>query len=155
MELTEAIFTRQSVRDYTDQPVSRDELATVIHAGQAGAAGRGNYEVYHFTVISNSRVTAKLENTYHSPAVIVISVQSDQLRASKYLSAGTMVENMALAAENIGLGACMNMAALSSLPQGVLPEKQTPLICLTLGHIKRPLQRRSIPQDRVPTDYLD
>lgn len=155
MELTEAIMTRRSVRDYTDQPVSKDELATIVHAGQAGAAGRGNYEVYHFTVISNPHLTAQLTNTYHAPAVIVISVRSDQLRESKYLSAGTMIENMALAAENIGVGACMNMAALSSLPAGILPANQTPLICLTLGHTKQPLRRRYIPQDRIATDYVD
>lgn len=59
--------------------------------------------------------------------MIVISVQTDQLRGSKYLSAGTMVENMALAAENIGIGACMNMAALPSLPQSLIPPEQTPL----------------------------
>ncbi|WP_295746883.1 nitroreductase family protein [uncultured Limosilactobacillus sp.] len=155
MELTEAIWTRQSVRDYTEQPVSRDKLSTIVHAGQAGAAGRGNYGVYHFTVISNPQVTAQLANTYHAPAVIVISVRRDQLRASKYLSAGTMVENMALAAENMGVGACMNMAALPSLPAGILPANQTPLICLTLGHTKQPLRRRQLPQDRVPTDYVD
>ncbi len=155
MDLMKSIFTRRSVRQYTSEPISQQDLATIIHAGQAGAPSRGRYDLYRFTVISRPAVVKQLSNIHQATAVIVISVQTDQLRGSKYLSAGTMVENMALAAENIGIGACMNMAALPSLPQSLISPEQTPLICLTLGHCTEKLQPRDVPVNRIPTNYVE
>ncbi|HIW70375.1 MAG TPA: nitroreductase family protein [Candidatus Limosilactobacillus merdipullorum] len=155
MDLMKAIFTRRSIRQYTTQLVTKEELATIIHAGQAGAPSGGSYDLYRFTVITRPELVRQFANTYHAPAVIVISVQTDQLRHSKYVSAGTMVENMALAAENIGIGACMNMSALPEIPPRIIPEGQPPLICLTLGHCDEVLAPREVPTNRILTNFID
>ena len=36
MDTLDAIFTRKSVRNYTDRPISREDLETILRAGTSG-----------------------------------------------------------------------------------------------------------------------
>lgn len=113
----EVIKKRSSTRGYTSEPLTEEELNALIHAGLQAPTAANRQEI-HFTVLNGDNpilaeleeeknrlreITAPLHNFYYeAPTVIILSADSE-FRWSA-LDAGIAVENMALAAEELGLG---------------------------------------------------
>ncbi len=113
----EIIRKRSSTRGYTAEPLTDDELNTLIHAGLQAPTAANRQEI-HFTVLKGEHpvlqeleteknrlrgITAPEHNFYYeAPCVIVLSADRDYKWSA--LDAGIAVENMALAAEELGLG---------------------------------------------------
>lgn len=53
MTVQEAINVRKSVRSYTGEPVSEEELKAILMAGQSAPIGMAKYETIHLSVITN------------------------------------------------------------------------------------------------------
>ena len=111
------ISERSSTRGYTPAPLTEEELDILLQAGlQAPTAA--NKQELHFTVLPGSHpilqeledeknklrdITSPPHNFYYeAPAVVIISADSTFKWGT--LDAGIAVENMALAAESLGLG---------------------------------------------------
>ncbi len=117
MTVTDAIRKRSSTRGYTAQPLTDAELEALIHAGLQAPTATNRQEV-HFTVLRDGHpILQEIEDEknrlrnlsdpphnfyYEAPAVIILSGESSYKWNS--LDAGIAVENMALAAEALGLG---------------------------------------------------
>lgn len=117
MNVSDAIRTRSSTRGYTDQPLTKEELDAIIHAGLQAPTAANKQEI-HFTVLSGDNpILKELEddkNTgfgiatpphnfyYEAPTVIFLSADKDFKWSP--LDAGIAVENMAIMAEELGLG---------------------------------------------------
>ena len=113
----EAIKERSSTRGYTPEPLTEDELSTLIHAGLQAPTATNKQEI-HFTVIKGDHpVLQEMEDEknrlrgisgaehnfyYEAPVVIVLSADRDFKWSP--VDAGIAVENIALAAEALGLG---------------------------------------------------
>ncbi|MDE5696771.1 MAG: nitroreductase family protein [Lachnospiraceae bacterium] len=113
----EAIEKRSSTRGYTLEPLTEDELSTLLHAGLQAPTAANRQEI-HFTVLKGDNpILQELENEknrlrglsaqthnfyYEAPTVVVLSADSTYRWSP--LDAGIAVENMALAAEELGLG---------------------------------------------------
>ncbi|MCM1183626.1 MAG: nitroreductase [Roseburia sp.] len=113
----ETIQKRSSTRGYTAQPLTDEELNTLIHAGLQAPTAANRQEI-HLTVLKGDHpvlqeleeeknrlreITAPEHNFYYeAPCVIVLSADKDYKWSA--LDAGIAVENMALAAEALGLG---------------------------------------------------
>ena len=113
----ETIQTRSSTRGYTSEPLTEDELNTLIHAGLQAPTAANRQEI-HFTVLKGDNpVLKELEDEknrlrglpvqthnfyYEAPTVVILSADSTYKWSP--LDAGIAVENMALAAEELGLG---------------------------------------------------
>ena len=111
------IEKRSSTRGYTEEPLTETELNALLHAGLQAPTAANKQEI-HFTVLKGSDPILKeleeeknrlrdLQNPphnfyYEAPTVVILSADSD-FRWST-LDAGIAVENMALAAEGLGLG---------------------------------------------------
>ena len=112
-----AIKERSSTRAYTGEPLTKEELDAIIAAGlQAPTAG--NSQEIHFTVVDSKApvlaeiVTDMLKERpdapadyifyYGAPTVILLTGKEDFFWST--IDAGIAVENMALAAEALGLG---------------------------------------------------
>ncbi|HEX9114031.1 MAG TPA: nitroreductase family protein, partial [Nitrospirota bacterium] len=52
MDLLEGIYTRRSIRRYTDQPVDRDQLIEIVKAGTWAPSGRNN-QPWRFVIVTN------------------------------------------------------------------------------------------------------
>ncbi len=116
-KVIETIQKRSSTRGYTNEPLTNEELDILIHAGLQAPTAANKQEI-HFTVLKGGDpILTELENEknrlrglsdpphnfyYEAPAVIVLSADSDYRWSA--LDAGIAVENMALAAEALGLG---------------------------------------------------
>lgn len=116
MNAAEAIKKRSSTRSYTNEALTDAEIEALIHAGLQAPTATNRQEI-HFSVLRSgspllreiedekNRIwnTSPAQNFYYSaPLVIVISAES-QFRWSP-VDAGIAVENIAVAAEEIGLG---------------------------------------------------
>ena len=108
----EAIEKRSSTRGYTSEPLTKEEIDTLIHAGLKAPTAANKQEI-HFTVLKGDhpvlkeiedeknqlREISKPEHNfyYEAPTVIILSADKDYKWSP--LDAGIAVENMALAAQ--------------------------------------------------------
>ena len=113
----DAIKERSSTRGYTREPLTREQINALIEAGLQAPTAANKQEI-HFTVLKGDNpilaeleeeknrlreITAPAHNFYYeAPTVIILSADSTYRWSP--LDAGIAVENMALAAEALGLG---------------------------------------------------
>lgn len=62
-ELLEGIMTTRAIRRFTDEPVSEDDIWTVLRAAQQGPSG-GNIQPWQFVVVTDAGVRARLGEIY-------------------------------------------------------------------------------------------
>ncbi len=115
METLEAIYTRRSIKGFTDQMPSQADIDKITKAGTSAPTGMGLQSPF-IIVVKNKEVRDELSKMnaevmgihsdpfYNAPVIIV--VLADKSRGT-YINDGTLViGNMLNAAHAIGLGAC-------------------------------------------------
>lgn len=150
-ETLEVIHNRKSVRHFTDQPVSKEQIETLLRAGMA-APTAVNRQPWVFYVVTKREVLDKLSQQLPyakmlSQAQAAIVVCGDMEKAGNLkdkdywvqdCSAAT--ENILLAAESIGLGAVWTASypyddrtkvVIKALN---LPENHVPLNVIPIGY---------------------
>jgi nitroreductase len=115
--VVETMRKRSSARAYSQEKITTEELNTILEAGLMAPTGMNKQEI-HFTVVSGDNpLLAELDeekrrlrgqekqehNFYYEAPVIIFLSAEDDFKWSK-LDAGIAVENMAIAAESLGLG---------------------------------------------------
>lgn len=176
MNTFDTLFSRRSVRSYTGEPASESDLETILKAADASPIAMGKYEVMHLTVIQNRELLDKIDAAgakffqnpdmhplYHAPALILVSTKKPEKNMENvaYSNAAIIVENMAIAATALNLGACHiwgAVAALSSDGELVsklgLPEGYVPCCGLTVGKTDEAYSEREIPSDRISKNRI-
>ncbi len=115
MEALEAIYTRRSIKGFTDKMPSQTDVDKITKAGTAAPTGMGIQSPF-IVVVKNkairdelSRMNAEVMGTHSDPfynAPVIIVVLADKSRGT-YINDGSLVMgNMLNAAHAIGLGAC-------------------------------------------------
>jgi len=109
----DAIFSRRSIRKYTDEPVTRDDITTILEAGQWAPSGLNN-QPWRFMVIrrDDPRHEKLAECTKYarivraSQACICVMLEKDAMYSEMkdHQGAGACIQNMMLAAHTLGLG---------------------------------------------------
>lgn len=159
------IKARRTTRKFTEQPVSREQLEMVIEAGLFAPSGH-NKQPWHFTVVNNQDLLNEMNGAvkniaknsadamiqrmakneqfhifYNAPTIVVVS-GSAELGVTMREDCAAAAQNMLLAAESIGLGACWNglVSFLFNSPLASeyasklqLPEGFAPLYAIVLG----------------------
>jgi len=166
MDAIKAIITRRSIRKYTDKPISDNDLEQLLRAGMAAPSAR-NEQTWHFVIINNRKILTEITKAHPyaqmlTAAPIGICVCAD-LNLEKPPVVGYWIQNSAAAAENIllaanalGLGACWlgihprleRKKALTKLLH--LPEDIEPFCVIALGH---PAEKKE-PADRYKTERI-
>jgi nitroreductase len=104
----DVIFSRKSVRHYTDQEVEADKLLTLVKAGMAAPTAM-NRQPWSFIIVTNMAQVASISDRpglmmlKKAKAVILVLGKKDEKFWQQDCSAAT--ENILLAAEALGLGA--------------------------------------------------
>ena len=107
------IHSRKSVRAYTDQPVSPEQVETLLKAAMAAPSGR-NLQAWRFVVVREQSVKEKLAVGFNkmiakAPVVIVVCGNTinpqGEFNGNWTADCAAATENLLLAAEAIGLGA--------------------------------------------------
>jgi nitroreductase len=159
MDLLEGIYTRRSVRQYTDQPVEREQLIEIIKAGTWAPSGLNN-QPWRFVIVREREARVKLaEFTKYrtviesAPACIAVFIDRGAMYndTKDHQAMGACIQNMLLAAHALGLGAVWlgeilknaeNVRAFLELP----PEMEL-MAVVAIGHPRagsRTSQRKNI-----------
>lgn len=176
MEFFKTIKTRRSTRSYKPEQITNEELDKVLLAANAAPVGSGLYEDVHLTVVQNTELldkmvksTAEVSNKpdanpfYDAPTVIIVSCRlKDPAKVSStYANAACIIENMHLAATDIGLGSVYLLGFIragainDSLKKELgIPEGFNPVSGITLGYPTEELVERDIPTDRISINYI-
>ena len=157
------IERRRSTRSFKQKQVSDEALQAILDAGRcAPCAGKP----CHITVVQNTALIAKINTaakqaalhmgmphlerlgsdpafvgSYGAPTIIIVSDQEEAVAPD--LNAGAAAENMLIAAESLGLGACWVHFPLFFLYGSQvdeifcelkLPAGSKPRACIAFGH---------------------
>lgn len=157
-QILDIIFSRRSVRQYTDEPVSKEIMIDLLKAAMAAPSACNN-KPWEFIAITDSAVMDKLRSVmaygkYNAPAAFVV-LYNDALGSSPDCSPSwqqdlsASVENILIAAAgmNLGtvwLGAYPNEEVVTILqPLLHIPESVIPLAVLYVGHPAEPTKART------------
>lgn len=155
MNMMQVIRTRKTCREFTDEPVTKDQIRTILEAANAAPIGMHDYEAIEISVITDRSKIDRIDAlagpnagrmgtgpTYKAPVLILLSGEESGIeRGTAYCNAAGIIENMALAATDLGLGSGYILGvvkALQSHPElfaelGV-DDGYVPVSAMTLGH---------------------
>jgi len=111
MDMLEVIKTRRSIRRYTGDVVSDEDINKVLEAGR-WAPSADNSQPWTFVVLRSREVKEKLAGTlpcgkFLSQAALGIAVVIDEAASSNAVEDGAAAtQNVLLEAHSLGLGAC-------------------------------------------------
>jgi nitroreductase len=145
-DLIQTIFARRSIRKYTSDPVSEEDIQTLLETAMA-APSASNRKPWQFVVVTERESIDALADAHpHGKmlfdAPLCISVCGDLTEMERYwvqdCSAAT--ENLLLAAVALGLGAVWlgvyprddRVTAVRQIL--ALPDHITPLNLISIGH---------------------
>ena len=169
------LYSRRTVRTYTGEAITPEQEAEILKAAQAAPIGRRRYDTLAISVITNADFITRWEQRvsemnkqpdshpfYGAPTVILVSSEimpppSDNVN---YSNAAIVVHNMAIAATELGVGACHIWGAVRTLQQTPdlikelrIPEGFIPCCAIALGKTEEIYTLREIPE-RIATDFL-
>lgn len=132
-----AIYDRRSIRKYTTDPVSDEQIRALLEAAVM-APTAANRQPWHFVVITDRSMIDQIRATHpyaamlaQAPVCICVCAEADP--AGYYQQdCGAATENLLLVAKDMGLGTCWlgvapqtermdPIASLLGLPQGIVP----------------------------------
>jgi nitroreductase len=158
MNTLEAIAKRKSTRAYAEKQVSEEDLQRILQAGFAAPVAMAKYDSLHITVIRNEKVIAKInamtaemfsrrmgvkKNTdFGAKTMLLVSTVKDGLSPEMlYANVGIVVENMILAATDLGIDSVILGGAPSIVAQDEalvrsldIPEGFRPVLGAFLGY---------------------
>ena len=109
----EAIYKRRSIREFTDAPISIEQLHEIVKAGMWAPSGMNN-QPWRFVIIKDTGIKEQLAQQTHyghmvmnANALIAVYLSKEEMydAVKDHQSAGACLQNMLLAAEALGLGA--------------------------------------------------
>ena len=174
MQTLEAIAKRKSTRNYKQEQISEDSLQIILKAGCAAPIAMARYDSLHITVVQNQALLDQIETTteelifktmgvrrktlYGGKTLILVSSTPIHRAGTEYINVGIVVENMVLAATDLGIDSVILGGAPGAVAQDSelikelgIPEGFTPLSGVVLGYGAEdtPAKEHSIAINRV------
>ena len=146
MDALNVMFTRRSIRKYTDEPVTEEQIKTLLEAGM-NAPSANNRQPWHFIVVDereqlNAIMEAHPYSKMLAQAPLAIVVCGDITISERYWQqdCAAATENILLTARALELGSVWlgvfpneeRTAGISGLFD--LPETVRPLCVIAVGH---------------------
>lgn len=183
----DSLSTHRSIRKYANRPISADTVQDIVDAGIRGS-NTGNMQLYSIVLTQDAATKAALAPAhFNQPMVteapLVVTVCADVNRMTKWceardaaagfhnmetfltaaVDATIVAQNMALAAEEAGLGVCY-LGTTTYNPEMIidtlrLPKGVFPITTLTIGHpaeapgLTEHLPREAVTHTDTYSDY--
>lgn len=177
MNTMETICSRRSIRSYTGENITAEELSVILKAANASPVGMGQFDSLHLTLITNKELLGKIEKAtaimfgkpdmhplYNAPTLILVSsrIPAPMMENVAFSNAAIMVHNMALTATELGVGSCYIWGAISAISRATdilaelkLPEGFTPCCAISLGKTNDTYEIRNIPVDKIAKTIIE
>jgi nitroreductase len=140
------ILSRRSIRQYTKQPVSEDDIKTLLEAAMA-APSASNLKPWHFIITTNRETLDKLaeiksgsQMLHNAPLCIAVCGMKSASPHYWVQDCSAATENLLLAATTLGLGAVwLGIYPHENRVDPVkkifnLPDDIIPLSLISIGH---------------------
>ncbi|RPJ49749.1 MAG: nitroreductase family protein [Chloroflexi bacterium] len=155
MDALEALLTRRAVREYTSQPVSEEQIQTLLTAAMH-APSACNQQPWHFVVVTSREQLDAIAGIHpyaqmlkQAPLAVIVcaDLSLETCPGNWAIDCAAAAENLLLAARALGLGSVWvgihpvearvkDISALLGLPSFAKP------LCLTaVGYPKEPLPK--------------
>ena len=163
MTTMDAILTRQSCRGFEDRPITEEQLQTLIIAANAAPVGRAQFQNVALVVLQNEELFAEMEAAmkkmapdypnphplYNAPVGILVCVPGEPVADVNWMNAACVMENVLLAATDMGLGSTFIMGAVAAMRQNPelcaaakVPEGFVPVCMAIVGYSAAELTKR-------------
>jgi nitroreductase len=166
METWDAIRARRNVRQYTDQPIAREDLERILEAGRRAPSSQ-NWQPWDFVAVTGRERLTELAKAWEvggkhiagsaATVVLVAREPADQRhRDSLMFDFGQATAHMMLAAADLGIGSGHSAVREQEQARRVLgfPEGYFAVHMIGFGYpAGRPLRPLSRP-DRRPFDEV-
>jgi nitroreductase len=166
METWDAIRARRNVRQYTGQPIAREDLERICEAGRR-APSAGNWQPWNFVVATDRAQLIELAKVWErggrhiassAATIAMVAQEQDDPRQHELLiyDFGQATANMMLAAADLGIGSGHSAVIDQQQAQRVLgfPDGYLAVYLIGLGYpADRPLRPLARP-DRRPFDEV-
>jgi nitroreductase len=166
MQTWDAIRARRNVRQYTGQPISRENLERILEAGRR-APSAGNGQPWNFVVVTGREQLIELAKVWDrggrhiagsaaTIALVAKEPEGERQRDLLMYDFGQATAIMMLAAADLGIGSGHSAVADQEQAQRVLgfPDGYLALYLIGLGYpADRPLQPLTRP-NRRPFDEV-
>ena len=174
MNTLEAIAKRKSTRNYKPEQIPEDILQTILKAGCAAPVAMARYDSLHITVVQSqdlldriniataeaiSKALGVRENTdFGAKTLVFVSSTPIHRAGTEHANVGIVMENMVLAATDLGIDSVILGAAPAAVAQDPqlmkdlkIPEGYKPLLGVFLGYgvEEAPVKEHSIAISRV------
>lgn len=174
MEFQEALKKRCSCRSFTDKKVSDEDVKKIIAAAQNAPLALGDNQTSHLTVVRDPEIMEAIraacmlkrkDGTFKDPlfgatTMIFFSATDISVDHIEYCNAGCVIENMCMAAADLGLGSCYIWGCLNKLRKNEealallkLPEGYEVLSAFVCGYPSEPIEDR-VDRDNIAMDIL-
>lgn len=140
MDMMEALLTRRSIRRYTGEPISEEELKLLLEAGFSAPSAH-NRQPWHFIVVRNPKTLEDIASQHpyakmlpQAGCGIVVCGDRNKEKEVGFLieDCSAAIENILLAAHGLGLGAVWcglypvperaeAVASLLNIPSDIIP----------------------------------
>ena len=169
------MYRRKSVRSYTGENVTDEQLKLILKAAYASPVGRGRFESLLLTVVQDKDYLDRLDKAsaesfgtpdahplYNAPTMIIISSNFTPALSTNvnYSNAAIVAEHISLAATELGIGSCLVWGAIrvlnaspALLKELSLPEGFTPCCSVILGKTEDEMPLREIPDEKIKTVF--
>lgn len=152
MEFDQVLAQRKSIRSFTKEPVSQEDIDTLFQAAQTASVGKHNDKGYILLSVTNPEVlelidqeaTEKLGKPhmfFQAPALLFICETPEAYDHLKRFDAGIIAEHIHLKATEMGLGSVILFGFIHHLGHEAnyikaldLPEGAYPMLAVAVGH---------------------
>lgn len=163
MGLLPEIERRASVRDYTDEPVSREALDRIIEAGRLAPSAK-NRQSWRFVVITDAELRARIQDAsfgqdYVGKAPVIVALCTTNIeykmpngQLSYPVDIAIAASFMMLQVTHEGLGSCLVTTFREDDVKNILtvPYSMRVVLLLTIGHPRGSAER----MHRLPTGRI-
>lgn len=144
-ERLDIIFSRRSIRKYTDEPIAQDDVESLLQAGMA-APSASNRKPWHFVVVTDRAKLEALAKVHPygkmlAQAAVAIAVCGEPLISDWWVQDCTAAtENILIAASGLELGAVwLGVHGDAAREEGIrevldIPSEVGVLSLLSIGH---------------------
>ena len=171
--MLDILLKRKSVRTYTGEGLTDEELNLILKACNASPVGMKRYDTLHLTIVSDQELLAKIieesskmfnrgSPLYGAPILILISSSAlhPGMENVMYSNAAIMSHNIALAATELNIGSCYIWGATAAISKNdeILKELKLPeghILCcgVILGKTLEKYEVKEIPE-RISITFI-
>lgn len=174
MNTIEAIMKRKSTRNYKAEQISEVVLENILKAGMAAPVAMAAYDSLHITVVQSERLIESIFDEaqdmvfatigvrksldYGAKTLIIVSSKPAHRIGMDYANGGIVIENMVLAATDMGIDSCIMGAPVAALAENKellnkvgIPDGFTPVLGVVFGYAENdePAKEHTISVNRV------